>query len=227
MNRPAVLMLARKWANKHPELAGRLTRAVDLVGKVERPGARAHIFYVQGGERYRICVNPTTHKSSCTCPDSRNGNHCKHRLAVALYVEALPLRIAFDIGGVLSKRPDVFRPMVAALQAGGARVYVITDMHEHAQSVRFVRENGYDIPPNRILNADYDTYGEHCKAEVVKEHAIDVLVDDFPGYVAADSPAVKLFVWPDPSQPYYADDFVTDGSEGNFGRRRKPKQAGP
>jgi hypothetical protein len=34
---------------------------------------------------------------------------------------------------------------------------------------------------------------------------------------------VSLLVWPNPEEPYYHDDFETDGSEGDFGRRRKPK----
>lgn len=133
------------------------------------------------------------------------------------------LRVAFDIGGVLSKRPDVFRPLVAALQAGGVEVFVVTDMPDHEQSVRLVRDNGYAIPAANILNSDYTAYGETCKAEIVKAHNLHLLVDDFPGYasaVATETDAVSLFTWPDPRRPYYADDFKTDGKEGDFGRRR-------
>ena len=38
------------------------------------------------------------------------------------------MKMAFDIGGVLGKYPNVFRPMVSALQKGGAEVFVLTDM---------------------------------------------------------------------------------------------------
>jgi hypothetical protein len=131
-----------------------------------------------------------------------------------------PIRISFDIGGVLSKYPEVFRAMVDALQKGGADVYVITDMHDHAQSVLFVRGNGYDIPEDRILNSDYKEHGENCKARIIVEHGIDLHIDDFPGYVA-HTKCVNLFVWPNPDRPYFSDDFVTDGSEGDFGRRKK------
>ena len=131
-----------------------------------------------------------------------------------------PLRISFDIGGVLSKYPTIFRPMVAALQKGGAGVFVLTDMHDHAQSCRFVQGNGYDIPAERILNADYKEHGEECKAVVIEKHLIDIHVDDFPGY-CAHTKALSLFTWPNPELPYYHDDFKTDGSEGDFGRRRK------
>lgn len=134
------------------------------------------------------------------------------------------LRVSFDIGGVLSKYPHVFRPMVAALQAGGAEVYVITDMPDHAQSVRYVRSNGYDIPEARILNADYATHGEDCKAVAIEAHQIDVHVDDFAGYCAHTS-CVSLFCWPNPERPYYHDDFKTDGTEGSFGRARKTRGA--
>lgn len=133
-----------------------------------------------------------------------------------------PFRISFDIGGVLSKYPEVFKPMVAALQAGGAEVYVLTDMHDHAQSVRFVRGNGYDIPEDRILNSDYTAHGEDCKAVVIRERCIDVHVDDFAGYCAHNE-CVSLFVWPNPEKPYYHDDFVAEGG-GDFGRRRKTRK---
>lgn len=135
------------------------------------------------------------------------------------------VKISFDIGGVLSKYPQVFRPMVEALIAGGAEVYVITDMHDHDQSVKFVRGNGFTIPPGRILNADYTTHGEGCKESLIREHGIDLHIDDFPGYCAHRG-CVSLMIWPNPEEPYYHDDWITDGSEGDFGRRKKVKPAG-
>ena len=137
--------------------------------------------------------------------------------------EEKPLSISFDIGGVLSKYPHVFRPMVKALQRGGCRVFVITDMNDHEQSVRFVQGNGYDIPAENILNADYTAHGEDCKAVVIRDHSIDVHVDDFPGY-CAHSECLSLFTWPNSELPYYADDFKTDGKEGDFGRRKKTRK---
>lgn len=134
------------------------------------------------------------------------------------------LRVAFDIGGVLTKRPDVFRPLVAALRRGGTEVFVITDMTDQKKAARFVRENGYEIEHQHILTADYTQHGDLCKAVVVKEQGIHLMVDDFAGYaagVATDTPAVSLLTWPDPRNPYYADGFKTDGSEGTFGRHRR------
>lgn len=114
--------------------------------------------------------------------------------------------------------------MVRYLQRGGAEVFVITDMHKHEQSVKFVRDNGYDIPADHILNSDYKKYGERCKEKTIERYKIDVHIDDFPGYCAHNK-CVNLFVWPNPDEPYYHDDFKTDGSEGDFGRRIKTKKA--
>lgn len=135
----------------------------------------------------------------------------------------MALRVSFDIGGVLSKYPEVFKPFVEALQKGGAEVYVLTDMHDHEQSVRFVQGNGYNIPEDRILNSDYHKYGEGCKEKMIEEYNIDLHIDDFPGY-CAHTKCVSLFVWPNPEKPYYSDDFKTDGTEGDFGRRFKKKE---
>jgi hypothetical protein len=132
------------------------------------------------------------------------------------------VRISFDIGGVLSKHPNVFRPMVEALVRGGAEVFVITDIPDHAKAVALVRGNGYDVAENRILNACYTDHAERCKEQLIREHKIDLHIDDFPAY-CAHTACVSLLVWPNPDLPYYADDFVTDGSEGTFGRT-KPKQ---
>lgn len=135
-----------------------------------------------------------------------------------------PLRVSFDIGGVLSKYPRIFRPMVEALQKGGAEVYVLTDIHKHEESVQLVQGNGYDIPADSILNSDYETHGEDCKAVLIKERWIDLHIDDFPGY-CAHTECVSLFVWPNPNEPYYHDefnDFLPEGAN-QFGRRRKSR----
>jgi hypothetical protein len=141
-------------------------------------------------------------------------------------VSKQPLRVSFDIGGVLSKYPDRFRRLVNALSAcPDVELYVITDMHDHAQSVRFVHGNGFEaISADRILNSDYQEHGEECKRRIIEERGIDFHFDDFPGYCAHTS-CVSLFVWPNPAEPYYADDWQTDGSEGGFGRRCRSQRS--
>lgn len=130
------------------------------------------------------------------------------------------LRISFDIGGVLSKYAE-FREMAQALQRGGATVYVLTDMSRDA-SLKALRENGLDfIPETHVLNADYDEHGEDCKAALIKEHGIQIHIDDFAGY-CAHTECISLFVWPNAERPYYHDDWKADGD--GFGRRKKSRR---
>mgnify|MGYP000343712098 CR=1 FL=1 len=133
------------------------------------------------------------------------------------------ISISFDIGGVLSKYPDILRPIVAALLASAdVEVHVLSDMCPHEKCVAWVHQNGFPVPAAQIHSCDYSGLGEECKASKARELGLDVLVDDHPGYVATiGAPALRLFTMPDPTRPYYHDDWTTDGSEGDFGRRRK------
>lgn len=131
------------------------------------------------------------------------------------------IRVAFDVGGVLSKRPEVFVPLLKALEASpDVTVFVVSDMHPQARIIDMLARNGILIDPERIISSDYETHGELCKTVVCKDLKIDLLIDDFPGYVAQGD-HVRLLVMPDPSRPYFADEWQTDGSEGDFGRRKK------
>lgn len=132
------------------------------------------------------------------------------------------LRVSFDIGGVLSKYPAIFRPMIVALTTGGAEVHILTDMHEHPKVLAMLAMNGLGpdlIPPARVHCADYAGLGERCKAAVIAREGIDLHIDDFPGYCAGGG--LQALIWPNPDEPYFHDDWKTDGSEGDFGRRRR------
>jgi hypothetical protein len=115
----------------------------------------------------------------------------------------LKMKLAFDIGGVLGKYPDVFIPMISALQNGGAEVFVITDILEKQTAQVLLNRYGYSIQNEMILCADFKKYGERCKALLIKEYGIDIIIDDHPGY-CADSGCVSLLVWPNPYAPYEA-----------------------
>lgn len=130
------------------------------------------------------------------------------------------LRIAFDIGGVLSKYPEYFRALTTALVASPLiELFVITDMNDRAQTLRWLADNGFDsIPQENVLNADYHEYGELCKAVALEEHAIDIHIDDHMGYLTEGCP-IRLFLMPSPELPYYHETWETSGSEGDFGRR--------
>lgn len=121
----------------------------------------------------------------------------------------------------MSKYPNEIRELARILHDGGAELYVVTDQHNHESCVQQVHNNGFSfIPRERILCSDYACYGEECKAKILDEHGIDFLMDDFPGYCAAQTNAITLFVWPKVDRDYFHKDWWTDGSEGNFGRRR-------
>lgn len=128
------------------------------------------------------------------------------------------LRIAFDVGGVLSKRPEVFIPLIRALVAGGAEVYVLSDMHPVENLLDMLQLNGIELPADRVISADYSTHVELCKTMAAEERDLDILIDDFVGYVAQGN-HIRLLMMPDASRPYYAPTWRTDGTEGDFGRR--------
>jgi hypothetical protein len=131
------------------------------------------------------------------------------------------MRFAFDIGGTFSKYPKPFRHMVATLQANHD-IFIITDMPERTKVVELLDRNElrWYVPDANILLADYATYGEACKAVLLREHSIDVLVDDHMGYLAWPWPTpapLRLLVMPDPRRPYCCPSWVAGDGE-TFGR---------
>ena len=124
------------------------------------------------------------------------------------------LKVAFDIGGVFSRYPDQFRAMAWALRAGGATVFLLTDMNP-ADAERCCRENdlfplvgsigvplfGADLMP-WVLSGDWSCDGDRCKQVLMEEHGIDVLIDDRPDY-CADGDFIGLVLSPRPDEPYY------------------------
>lgn len=139
-------------------------------------------------------------------------------LCHACHAEFHRLRVGLDIGGAASKYPDVFRRLAAALEAGGAEAWAISDM-EREKALDMLRRNGIPVPQERVVQADYAEHGERCKQVVCERLGIDIMVDDHAGYLASGG-HVRLLVMPDPDRPYYADEWRTDGAEGGFGRSK-------
>lgn len=109
------------------------------------------------------------------------------------------IKVGFDIGGVLSKHPDIFQPMIEALNAHPAfEVHVLTDVLP-PRSFRLVQENNITVPPERIHSCDYARYGDTCKAEKVRELGITLMIDDHLPYLLPmrEDPVVCLRVLPD------------------------------
>ncbi len=135
-------------------------------------------------------------------------------------------KIAFDIGGVLSKYPDFFRTLLPILEAGGVEVHVITDMHDRAETLKMLGDNEFNIPEARIHNADYKQHGEACKAVILRDLQIDAIVDDFTAYLVwpfGGKAPIRLHMQPDPYRPYWDNSWKCSG--GDFGRRKyTPKE---
>lgn len=132
-------------------------------------------------------------------------------------------RVAFDIGGVISKYPEL-RAMAECLARGGAEIFVITDIHDRAHVLDVLAANAFGfVPSENVRTADYDRHGEGCKAEILRELEIDVFLDDFIGYVTPGGAPVRCLVMPDASRPYYHETWTTLGGEATFGRRTYSK----
>lgn len=143
------------------------------------------------------------------------------------------VKIAFDIGGVLSKYPDEFRLIMDALRHNDNcephDIYIITDQHPKEQVIKILTDNKfigyYDdlIKPENVYCSNYSKYGEMCKAVLLHDLKIDIFVDDFPGYLNWDyrwgKPPLRLFVWPDASREYHHPDWIQDKSY-TFGKEK-------
>lgn len=135
------------------------------------------------------------------------------------------LKIAFDIGGVISKYPDEFLRLYTELSTYNF-CFFITDMHDKEEVMKTLNVNNFFPNYEEVYCADYKKYGEMCKAVLLAELEIDMFFDDFIGYLAWDSslgPApIRLLVMPDPYKPYWSPEWkVNDNFD--FGRRKYTK----
>ncbi len=116
------------------------------------------------------------------------------------------VRIAFDIGGVLGKYPEIFRVMIEALLAHpDVEVHVLTDVPP-PRAIRLVHVNGFVIPAERIHSCDVARHGDDCKAVKIAELGIDVLIDDHLPYLRNVN-ALRLHVQPDKDRPFFHPTF--------------------
>ena len=134
------------------------------------------------------------------------------------------LKVAFDIGGVLSKYRELVRLYETLQDNECVEVVVISDMHPVQKMIDMLTLNSFKIDPSRLFSADYAKHGEGCKAVLCKELGVDILIDDFIGYVA-DGDHVRLLVMPNSTKPYYRDEWQTGGIGDDFGRRRAADNA--
>ncbi len=119
------------------------------------------------------------------------------------------MKVAFDIGGVLSRYPDTFMGLMENLREGwDVEIYIVTDMNSDDAWAAVV-ENKFDllVKRERVLSADWSKHGDLCKTKVCEEHGIDILIDDRPDYVAQGN-FIGLILSPRPDVPYYAKGWV-------------------
>lgn len=89
------------------------------------------------------------------------------------------MRIAFDIGGWISRYPTVARELAQALNRNH-EVLILTDMPEDRARL-LMSINGWTYEHfDRIISADYAQHGEGCKAAICATEKINVLFDDHP-----------------------------------------------
>lgn len=158
------------------------------------------------------------------------------------------MRIGLDIGGVISKYPDIFKKLISKFCVH--EIYIITDQHPKEHIIKVLEDNKFTrseyvdvknvetqivtetnkkiytgIQPENIYCADYEKYGNMAKAILIKELNLDIFIDDFDGYLQWDSSLgpqpLLLKVQCDAFKPYWSELWKQDG--GDFGRRKYVK----
>ncbi len=121
------------------------------------------------------------------------------------------LKVAFDLGGLISRYPGEMKTLMACLIRSGAEVFILTDMN-HIDARRAITENnlGGFISADwskHILSADWSKHGDLCKTILMEMHKINILIDDRPNYAAIGN-FIGLVLSPRPHVPYYHNTWV-------------------
>lgn len=136
------------------------------------------------------------------------------------------LRIAFDIGGVISRYPGEMKTLMQRLINGGAYVFLLTDMNRadaHAacrenKLYNFIGHRGLigsgingagteDLREQYILCANWSDYGDQCKTRLMEMNKINFLIDDRPDY-CAEGDYIGLVLSPRQHIPYYHNSWI-------------------
>jgi len=117
------------------------------------------------------------------------------------------MKIAFDIGGVLTRHTAKMKEIMATLERGGAEVHVVTDMPLN-KAMDLCIANGITdiIPISRIHSADWDCHQELCKTILCEELGIEALFDDHGPYLHTGN-FIGFLLTPRPSLPYYSNEW--------------------
>jgi len=121
------------------------------------------------------------------------------------------MRVSFDIGGLLSRAPQVFVPLVRALERSeDVEVYILTDMPTE-RAIALLAANDIQIPAERVHSANWGRDGERCKIVSRKQLGIDLHLDDHAAYAASTGANLGLLLMPC-DLPYDSDDWKNSGN---------------
>ena len=110
------------------------------------------------------------------------------------------MKISFDLGGVVTKYPKIFVAIIKALQKSEEiEVFILSDM-KLKKSKAILDKVGLEFSDENVFSADWERYGEECKAIIIRKEQIDLHIDDLPSY--CQSSAISLMVWPNNQLPY-------------------------
>lgn len=131
------------------------------------------------------------------------------------------MKIAFDVGGVISKYPQQFFGLMRDLHNDPYNeVFVISDLHPKEKIVELLRLNNFlniCVWSRNVYSADYEKYGEACKTKLCEKLNIDILIDDHMAYLV-EGDFIRLMVMPNTRYSYWAPTWKTV-CESDFGRR--------
>lgn len=117
------------------------------------------------------------------------------------------LKIAFDIGGVITKFPEICYTLISSLKSH-FDIYIVTDIPRET-AVKLCEKNGLFklIPSENLVSADWNQFGDRCKSMVYKDLGIDVAIDDRPDYIY-EGVTLGLYTMPRPDLPYYDKSWI-------------------
>lgn len=115
------------------------------------------------------------------------------------------MKIAFDIGGVITRYPAEMKTLMRALQAGGIDVHIMSDIPMDTLRTLIELNDLAFIPVSNVHSADWAADQDMCKSKMCESLGIDMLIDDRPDYCAVGN-FIGLVVSPRPATTsYYAE----------------------
>lgn len=97
------------------------------------------------------------------------------------------MKFAFDMDGVITEAPDLFKALTSALRAAGHEIYIVTDFDEHFRTYREAELARLEIVYDHLVITSR-------KQQTATAEGIDYAFDDDAAYYPAHT-AVPLFLF--------------------------------